>query len=147
MEESEEEEEEEDEEEEERSAADLLSQEMREDEEGSAADMLSQEMREDEEDISHQYTTEQEDESLSRPPRKKLRIAAFAVAPSECIIKAVQPSDQRLTAVAPAGSSGVDVKLFSDSLEMSCLVRCRACNKIITWDSFSRHAEKSHKEW
>jgi hypothetical protein len=116
-------------------------------EERSAADLLSQEMREDEEDISHQYTTEQEDESSSRPPRKKLRIAAFAVAPSECIIKAVQPSDQRLTAVAPAGSSGVDVKLFSDSLEMSCLVRCRACNKIITWDSFSRHAEKSHKEW
>jgi hypothetical protein len=118
-----------------------------EEEERSAADLLSQEMREDEEDISHQYTTDQGDESLSRPPRKKLRIAAFAVAPSECIIKAVQPSDQRLTAVAPAGSSGVDVKLFSDSLEMSCLVRCRACNKIITWDSFSRHAEKSHKEW
>jgi hypothetical protein len=118
-----------------------------EEEERSAADLLSQEMREDEEDISHQYTTEEGDESLSRPPRKKLRIAAFAVAPSECIIKAVQPSDQRLTAVAPAGSSGVDVKLFSDSLEMSCLVRCRACNKIITWDSFSRHAEKSHKEW
>jgi len=109
--------------------------------------MLSQEMREDEEVISLQYKNEPDEESSSVPPRKKLRIAAFAVAPSECIIKAVQPSEQRLTAVAPSGGGGVDVKMFSDSLEMSCLVRCRACNKIITWDSFSRHAEKAHKDW
>jgi hypothetical protein len=40
---------------------------------------------------------------------------------------------------------GPEVKMFSDSLEMSCLVRCQACSKIITWDGFDRHVEKGHK--
>jgi hypothetical protein len=103
---------------------------------------MEQEEEEDDEKHAEQERTADEDEST--PPQKKLRIAAFAIAPSECIIKA-ENSDQRLTAVEVPG--GLDVKLFSDSLEMSCLVRCRICSKIITWDSFARHAEKAHKDW
>lgn len=47
--------------------------------------------------------------------------------------------------VTDEGSGGPEVKLFSDSLEMSCLVRCLACQKIITWEGFNRHLEKVHR--
>ena len=90
-----------------------------------------------EEEDSEDKTGEDEN-----PPRKKIRIASFAVAPNACILKTELPENPSAAVSVPGGP---EVKLFSDSLDMSCLVRCKACKKIVTWDGFNRHVEKAHK--